>query len=158
MRRDLIRKYLPWLALAVVVVISLAILVARSEPSDSTEARARRLERELACPVCTGESVADSNSPAARAIKVDIRDRIEAGQSDAEIKQAYVDVYRERVLLRPGDDGIALIAWGVPVVVLVVGAGGIALALRTWSRQPRLAATAEDEVVVERARHTERDP
>ena len=57
------RWWVPWLGLAVVVVIAVVVLVGRSGPSDAPAARAARLENELACPVCTGESVADSNAP-----------------------------------------------------------------------------------------------
>jgi cytochrome c-type biogenesis protein CcmH len=138
----------------VLVVSGLAVLVVRSQPSDSPEARAHRLERELACPQCNGESVANGNSAEARAIRQDIRDRIAGGQSDGEIRQAYVDVYGERIVLNPPSDGLGIVAWAVPVVALVVGAGGIAMALRRWSRTPRLAATADDEDVVRRARRT----
>ena len=51
-----------------------------------------------------------------------------------------------------------MIAWGVPVVALVIGAGGIVLALRRWSRTPRLAATADDDDVVDRERRREAGP
>jgi len=146
------RKWAPWLALVAVVVVALGVLIARSEPSNSIEARAKRLEKELACPVCVGESLAESNAPEARAMRADIRDRMEDGQTDSQIVAAYVLVYGEDIKLKPGDDGFALVAWGVPVVALIVGAGLLTLAFRRWSREPRLAATADDEVVVARER------
>ncbi len=149
------RRVLPWLLLGVIVASALVVLVARSQPSHSDEARARRLERELACPVCTGESVAESNAPEARAIRDDIRDRIADGQSDSEIIDAYAAVYGERIKLNPADHGLALVAWGLPVVAVIAGAAGVVVALRRWSREPRLPATAEDEVLVARARETE---
>ena len=68
--------WVAWLALAAVVLIAIGVLVARSGPSDSPSARASRLAAELACPVCTGESVADSNAPESRAIKIDIARRL----------------------------------------------------------------------------------
>jgi len=146
------RRWLPWTALVAVVAVAIGVAITRSEPSSDPEARARRLERELTCPVCTGESIAESNAPEARAIRADIRDRIAAGQSDAQIRQAYVDAYGERLVLKPGSDGIGLVAWGLPVVALVGGAAVIAVALRRWSAQPRLAASADDEDVVRHAR------
>jgi cytochrome c-type biogenesis protein CcmH len=149
-----VKRLVPWLALAVVVIVSLGILVARSSPSDSTEARARRLEKQLACPVCTGESVAESNAPEARAIRDDIRDRLDAGQSNDEIIGAYVGVYGERIRLEPADDGLGLVAWGLPVLALLAGAAGVGYALWRWSRTPHRAASADDEVLVARARET----
>jgi cytochrome c-type biogenesis protein CcmH len=151
------RWWVPWLALAAVVVIAVVVLVARSAPSNSPAARAGRLERELACPVCTGESVADSNSSTSRAIRADIVKRIAAGQKDAQIREAYVAQYGEHVLLTPANGGLGVVAWGVPVLALVIGAAGIVLALRRWSATPRLAATADDVDVVDRERHREDD-
>jgi cytochrome c-type biogenesis protein CcmH len=148
----MMKKALPWVVLGVIVVTALAVLVVRSQPSDSADSRARRLERRLACPVCTGESVAESNDPSARAIRDDIRDRIDQGQSDSEIVTAYADAYGERIDLNPDDGGLALIVWGLPVVALIAGGAGIAFALRRWSRAPHLRATDDDEVLVARAR------
>jgi cytochrome c-type biogenesis protein CcmH len=147
------RQWLPWLALAAVLVIAVVVLVARSGPSHTSAARAARLESQLACPVCTGESVADSNSSASRAIRDDIVKRIKAGQGDTEIRDAYVATYGEHVLLTPSNGGLGVVAWGVPIVALVIGAAGIVLALRRWSVTPRLAATADDEEIVDRERH-----
>ena len=144
---------MPWLALAAVLVIAVVVLVARSGPSHTPAARAARLESQLACPVCTGESVADSNASASRAIRDDIVKRIRAGQGDAEIRDAYVATYGEHVLLTPSNGGLGVVAWGVPIVALVIGAAGIVLALRRWSVTPRLAATADDEDIVNRERH-----
>lgn len=144
---------MPWVGLAAVVVIAVVVLVDRSGPSSAPAARAARLENELACPVCTGESVADSNAPESRAIRVDVAKRIRAGQGDAEIRDAYVAIYGEHVLLTPSNGGLGVIAWGVPVIALVIGGAGIVLAIRRWSRAPRLAATADDADVVDRERH-----
>jgi cytochrome c-type biogenesis protein CcmH len=142
----------PWLALAVVVVIAGIVLAARSGPSDAPAARAERLNRELACPVCDGEAVADSNAPESRAIRTDIVRRIRAGERDAEIRAAYVESYGEQILLTPSNRGIGIVAWGIPIVALVLGGAGIVVAVRRWSSAPRLAATPADEDVVDRAR------
>ncbi len=143
---------MPWLALAAVVVAAIVVLAARSGPSNAPSARAGRLANELACPVCTGESVADSNAPESRAIRLDIAKRIRAGQRDSEIRDAYVAIYGEHVLLTPDNGGLGVVAWGLPVLVLVIGAAGIVFALRRWSRTPRLAATADDADTVDRER------
>jgi cytochrome c-type biogenesis protein CcmH len=143
----------PWVGLAALELIAVVVLVDRSGPSSSPTARAGRLANELACPVCTGESVADSNAPESRAIRVDIVKRIRAGQSDEEIRDAYVATYGEHVLLTPSNGGLGVVAWGLPVIALVIGFAGIMLALRRSSRSPRLAATADDVNVVDRERH-----
>jgi cytochrome c-type biogenesis protein CcmH len=145
----------PWIALAAVVVIAGLVLAARSGPSNAPAARAARLDNELACPVCVGESVADSNAPESRAIRVDIVKRIRAGQRDSEIRDAYVAIYGEHILLTPSNGGIGIVAWGIPIVALVLGGAGIGFAVRRWSTAPRLAATVEDEDVVDRERRRE---
>jgi cytochrome c-type biogenesis protein CcmH len=143
----------PWLVLVAVVLVTVGVLVARSGTSNSPAARASRLDSQLACPVCVGESVAESNAPESRAIRADVVKRIRAGQPDQEIRDAYVAIYGEHILLTPANGGLGLIAWGVPVVALVAGAAGIFFALRRWSLTPRRAATADDEAVVGRERH-----
>ena len=146
------RKVLPWFALVAVVVVSLAVLVVRSRPDNSPAARANRLEHQLACPVCEGQSVADSNAPQSRAIRDDIPRRIAAGQSDAEIRAFYVARYTERILETPSNSGLGLVAWGLPALAVILGLAGIVVAVRRWSHTPRLAATDEDEDIVRRAR------
>ena len=58
------------------------------------------------------------------------------------------------MLLKPTSDGIGVLVWALPIAALVLGAGGLVLALRRWPRQPRLDATDADEELVaeERAR------
>jgi cytochrome c-type biogenesis protein CcmH len=141
-----------WGALAVVVIVAVVALVVRSRPNNSVSARTERLEHQLACPVCQGESVADSDAPESRAIRADIPLRIRAGQTDAQIRAAYVATYGQKILLSPTNSGIDLVAWIVPSIAILLGAFGIAFALRRWSRAPRLAATEEDERIVEEAR------
>ena len=68
--------------------------------------------------------MADSNAPESRAIRADVVKRIRAGQSDAEIRDAYVAIYGEHILLTPSNGGLGVVAWGVPVVALVIGGGG----------------------------------
>jgi cytochrome c-type biogenesis protein CcmH len=146
-----IRRWGPWIALGVVVVIALAVVL-WPNGSQSTAARAHALETELKCPECQGLSVADSQAPTSRAIRADIKRRIADGQSDERIRQAYVDRYSESILLTPQSSGVSLIVWVLPVVVLALGATGIVFALRRNRDQPHLRATAADERLVERLR------
>jgi cytochrome c-type biogenesis protein CcmH len=149
------RVWAPWALLGVLLAAALVVVVVRSQPSDSPAARADRLAHELRCPTCESEAVANSQAPAAVAIRADIRRRIAAGESDGEIRAAVVKSYTQYVLLLPDGHGIGLVVWIVPIAVLFVGGAGLALALRRWSRQPRLAATAADEAIVAHARSDE---
>ena len=147
----MIRRWGPWIALGIVVAIALAVVL-WPNGDQSPAARAHTLETELKCPECQGLSVAESQAPTSRAIRADIKRRIARGQSDAEIRQAYVDDYGESILLSPRDSGISLIVWVLPVVVLVLGATGIVFALRRNRGEPHLRATDADERLVERTR------
>ena len=145
--------WLPWAALAVLVVGIVAFLVWPDGGERSVNARTRALAEEIRCPECQGLSAATSSAPTARAIRVDIRDQIEAGRSDAEIRQSMIDRYGESILLKPEGGGIGLLVWGLPVVGLVVGAAGLAFALWRWRAQPARRATDADERLVDAARH-----
>jgi cytochrome c-type biogenesis protein CcmH len=142
------RRLLPWLALAVVVVAALATAAGTGRSERSTTARARHVASQLRCPVCEGLSVADSPSPTARAIYDDIHRRVKAGESDEEIRRAFVDRYGESILLRPTSTGIAALVWALPVAVLVLGGAGLGFAFWRWRREPRLAATEADRALV----------
>jgi cytochrome c-type biogenesis protein CcmH len=147
----MIRRWGPWIALGVVVAIALAVVL-WPNGDQSAAARAHSLETELKCPECQGLSVAESQAPTSRAIRADIKRRIAHGQSDAEIRQAYVTDYGESILLSPRESGISLIVWVLPVLVLVLGATGIVFALRRNRGEPHLRATDADERLVERSR------
>lgn len=146
------KSLLPWLVLAVVVVGALLLGGTRGDSDPSPAARARGLAAELRCPVCQGLSVADSPSPTARAIAQDIRRRVEAGETDAEIRQAYVDRYGEWILLEPAGSGFGALAWALPVAGLVLASGALALAFRRWRRETASAPSDADRALVEQAR------
>lgn len=142
------RRLLPWVALVVVVGVVL-MAGARPERRDpSPAARATRIAKELRCPVCQGLSVADSPSQTARAMVDDVKRRIEEGESDGEIRRAFVDRYGEWILLRPQGSGLSAFAWAIPIVALVLGAGGLALGFRRWRRIPSAPTTSWSRRVV----------
>ena len=75
-----------------------------------TAARANRLERGFACPVCEGQAVFNSNSSQSQAIRPNIPRRIAAGQSDADIHAYYVSKYGEQILETPSNSGLGVVA------------------------------------------------
>lgn len=154
-RRRLVRRAV-WIILAVLVA-AVVFYSAFSSGSESAADRAHRLASEIRCPDCQGLSAEESETPSAHAIRADVRRRISASQSDAQIRQAFVDRYGEFILLRPSTNGIGLFVWVLPVLALLVGGGALALALRRWNRQPRLEATDADRDLVARVRQA-RDP
>jgi len=89
------------------------------------EARARALSKDLRCMVCQNESIDDSGAPLAHDLRVLVRDRIKAGDSDAQVLDFLVARYGEFVLLKPRFNPHTLLLWLVPPLALL--GGGFAL-------------------------------
>lgn len=85
------------------------------------EARARELSTELRCMVCQNQSIDDSDAELARDLRVLVRDRLKAGDSNEEVIAYVVDRYGEFVLLKPRFSYRNALLWGAPVILLVVG-------------------------------------
>lgn len=98
------------------------------------EARARAISREIRCVVCQSESIDDSNAPLARDLRLLIRERIKAGDSDAEVVDFLVERYGDYVLLKPRVQGNTLALWLAPALAGVLGAGTAFYFLR-WRRE-----------------------
>jgi cytochrome c-type biogenesis protein CcmH len=89
------------------------------------EARARDLSRELRCMVCQNQSIDDSEAPLARDLRLLVRERIAAGDSDPQVIDFLVARYGEFVLLKPRFERQTLVLWLVPPLLLL--GGGLAL-------------------------------
>jgi cytochrome c-type biogenesis protein CcmH len=98
------------------------------------EARARALSGELRCLVCQNQSIDDSNADLAHDLRVLIRERLSAGDSDAQVLQFMVHRYGDFILLRPPVKPDTYLLWFGPFVVLALGALGAALYLRRSRR------------------------
>lgn len=146
------RRFLPWVALGVVVFVVLAWAAWPDGGTATPREQARDLATELRCPDCEGLSVADSSTSSARAIRNDLRRRFDAGATAEQVRQVYIDRYGESILLKPEGDGLGILVWGLPAVVLVLGAGGLAIAFARWRRVPQLHASAADEALVDELR------
>jgi cytochrome c-type biogenesis protein CcmH len=140
-----------------VVAVAVVAWVAWPSGSESPADRARTLAAELRCPDCESLSAADSQTQSARAIRRDLRDRIAEGQSDAEIRQVYVDRYGESILLKPEQSGLGLLVWGLPVLFVVLAGAGRVVAFRRWHRATPMTATEADEELVRSVRRSETD-
>jgi cytochrome c-type biogenesis protein CcmH len=94
------------------------------------EARARTLSKELRCMVCQNESIDDSEAPLAHDIRVLVRERLTAGDSDQQVLNFLVARYGEFVLLRPPLSWHTAALWGMPPAVLLVGVVMLFVVLR----------------------------
>ena len=94
------------------------------------EARARTLSRELRCMVCQNQSIDDSEAPLAKDLRVLVRERLTAGDSDNQVIEFLVARYGEFVLLKPRFSEHTLLLWLAPFAVLAIGAIGFIAAGR----------------------------
>jgi cytochrome c-type biogenesis protein CcmH len=97
------------------------------------EARARTLSKELRCMVCQNESIDDSEAPLAHDIRVLVRERLTAGDSDQQVLNFLVARYGEFVLLRPPLSWHTAALWGMPPAVLLIGVVMLVIVLRRRS-------------------------
>ena len=109
--------------------------------NEEQESRARGLEGELRCPVCRSQSIRQSRSFMAEDMRRQVRTLIAEGRSDDEIRQYFVDRYGTWVLLTPPKGGFNLAAYLLPALVVLIGATGVVLAARRWSRTSQGAET-----------------
>lgn len=118
------------------------------------EARARALSQELRCLVCQNQSIDDSAAPLAHDLRVILRERLAAGDSDAQAKAYLVRRYGDFVLLRPPFQADTWALWLGPAGVLVLGGAGVALYMRGRSRMAEAPLSAADEAAAERLMRT----
>jgi cytochrome c-type biogenesis protein CcmH len=131
-RSDWRQGRLPWIALAVVVVVALVIGATHSTPLDERH-RIAALEASVKCPSCEDLSVADSSAPSAVQIRALIVSDIRSGESDGQIQQYLVSRYGPQILLRPATSGTVGLVWILPAAGLVVALG--ALGVVFWHRR-----------------------
>jgi cytochrome c-type biogenesis protein CcmH len=118
------------------------------------ESRARALSAEIRCLVCQNQSIDDSDASLARDLRVLVRDQIQQGRSDAEIRRFLVDRYGTFVLLRPPFHISTALLWLGPLLVLLAGAAGLAFYFRGRSRNAAAGALSADELArIERLLH-----
>jgi cytochrome c-type biogenesis protein CcmH len=114
------------------------------------EARAREISQELRCLVCQNQSIDDSAAPLARDLRLLVRERLTAGDSDRQVLDFVVARYGEFVLLRPPVNAHTLVLWLAPALLLLIAmAWAIAWIVRQRGRAPSAPAaptlTAEEQ-------------
>jgi cytochrome c-type biogenesis protein CcmH len=151
-----------WLCLVVallsLVALPPAIAVVPDEIlSDAAlEARARALSKELRCMVCQNQSIDDSDAPLARDLRILVRERLQAGESDRQVIDFLVARYGEFVLLRPRFSWHTALLWLAPAAMLPIAACGLLVfARRRHANSDRATAEREKLTPAEAARLSE---
>ncbi len=148
-RRHKIRGW--WNGLAIAALIGLTALPALAVNPDEVlkdpalEQRARHLSAQLRCMVCQNQSIDDSNAELARDLRLLVRERIEGGDSDAQVIDYVVSRYGEFVLLKPRLSGKTMALWAMPVVLLMIGGVTVVMMSRRRREAPEERALSSDE-------------
>jgi cytochrome c-type biogenesis protein CcmH len=124
------------LALLLGLLPGLAIAVQPDEilKDPALESRARSISSELRCLVCQNQSIDDSDAGLARDLRLMVRERLQAGDSDAQVEQYLVQRYGDFILLKPPFKAGTLLLWLAPLFVLL--GGGSALFALARRRKP----------------------
>lgn len=142
-----------WLA-ACAVVLALAPLPGGAVQPDeilddpALEARAREISKNLRCLVCRNESIDESNADLARDLRILVRERLKAGDSDEEVIAYLVDRYGEYVLLKPTTSGANMLLWlaGPTLLVIALATGAVYVRRRARARgEPSAPLSPEEE-------------
>ena len=120
-----------------------AVAPSQAVPLDSAlEARTSAVAAQLRCPVCQGLSIQDSPSELAQSMRSVVRDQLAEGRTPDEVKAYFVSKYGEWILLAPKPSGLNLIAYAIPILVVLGGGAVVLLAVRRWT-SPAPPAPAE---------------
>ncbi len=117
-------------ALALVGTPALAVQPDEILKDPALEQRARALSQELRCMVCQNQSIDDSDAPLAKDLRVLVRERLTAGDSDRQVINFLVERYGEFVLLKPRFTPHTILLWLAPFAVLIAGGVGLIAFLR----------------------------
>ncbi|WP_230531844.1 cytochrome c-type biogenesis protein [Microvirga roseola] len=133
------------LALLASLVLSLSAFAVQPDEvlkDPAMEKRAREISAGLRCLVCQNQSIDDSDAQLAKDLRLLVRERLVAGDTNEEVESYLVQRYGEFVLLKPTFGTHTLLLWLTPALVLVLGGLGAYAALR---RRPQPAAAALDD-------------
>ena len=119
-------------------------------PDSTLEARARALSEGLRCMVCQNQSIDESDADLARDLRVLVRQRLVAGDTDQQVMDYVVSRYGEFVLLKPRFDLRNALLWGTPVLLLLVGGVFIVLTARSRRSTATNALTTEEQAALDK--------
>ena len=129
-----------------IAALLMAVVVSGDFPlSDAQkEARAQSLMREIRCVVCENEPVSQSTADIAVDMRRVIRQQVEAGSDDNQVRKFFSDRYGQFVLFRPPTSGLGLLLWIFPFVLLL-GAGGVIAARLAGNRKKALLPLPDEQ-------------
>lgn len=142
--RALLRRPLFVIPTGIMLLIAalwLLTAISAAQPK-SLDDRTLEVARQIQCPVCNGESVADSPSLKASEMRAVIRQQLAAGRSEQQVLAYFSQVYGSDILESPPPQGFTSLIWLMPLLMLAAGAVAVTTIAREWQRQARVAGAA----------------
>lgn len=143
--RTMLRRPTFTMPVAVVLLIGVVWLVTAISAAQPKTLDQRTLEvaQQIQCPVCNGESVADSPSLKAAEMRSVIRQQLADGRSEQQVLDYFRGVYGNDILESPPQQGFTSLIWLMPVLMLLAGGVAVVTVAREWQRQARVAAATQ---------------
>jgi cytochrome c-type biogenesis protein CcmH len=153
--RSLVLLFLAMLTLLAYAPRALAVQPDEILSDPALETRARALSKELRCMVCQNQSIDDSDAPLARDLRILVRERLRAGETDQQVLDFLIARYGEFVLLRPRFSARTALLWLTPLGVLVIGGLGLAMRSRWQTSSEANLSTSEQARLAEILQRTD---
>jgi cytochrome c-type biogenesis protein CcmH len=118
-------------------VVWMVTALSTAQPQ-SLDARTREVARQIQCPVCNGESVADSSSQKAAEMRAVIRQQLAEGQSEQQVLDYFKRVYGDEILESPPAQGFTTLIWIMPLLMVLAGIVAVVALGRAWQRSTRI--------------------
>lgn len=146
------RLGLLWLAMVVALGAALGYDALASHHPQSLDQRVAAIANQVRCPSCEDETAEHSATQTAAAVRATIRQRLLAGQSQAQIEAYLESRYGPGILLRPPAGALTGLVWVLPVAAAVAALGVLAVAFRRWRPAPAAPLSDEERALLDQAR------
>lgn len=146
MKMSILRRPSVMVALGLLVALAVVwgVTIIQANQPKSLDTQTHEVASQIQCPVCNGESVADSPSGLASEMRGVIRQKLAQGESEQQVIQYFQARYGDTILERPPVSGFTLLIWLPPALMLALGAYVVFAFGREWSPAPALATRATD--------------
>ena len=146
------RLGLVWLAMVAALGAAFGYDALASHHRQSLDQQVAAIANQVRCPSCEDETAENSATQTAAAVRAAIRQRLLAGQSQAQIEAYLESRYGPGILLRPPAGGLSGLVWVLPVAAAVAALAGLAVAFRRWRPSPAAPLSDEERALLDRAR------
>jgi cytochrome c-type biogenesis protein CcmH len=146
------RLGLVWLAMAAALGATFGYDALASHHRQSLDQQVAAIANQVRCPSCADETAENSATQTAAAVRATIRQRLLAGQSQAQIEAYLESRYGPSILLRPPAGGVSGLVWALPVGAAVAALAGLTAAFRRWRPSPAAPLSEQERALLDQAR------